>query len=214
MKNRRCRGVPGGLGPLTQSARQAPSKDDKRLIDRKTVAEVPLTGLSLPRILPSLAGRSVLECISSGTHAGVRAYAVTTHNHGEPVFENETSWFPQKRWGVELLHQAALRAMKQLADQRLMPGATDAPSLLLECIHRPDHDEALTVGRWPVHDLQNRSSSNPLADPPTWTRIVSALLSGQDLPRTLWQAGERELMGVRRHLAYRAIRRLSSRPSL
>ena len=160
---------------------------------------------------PWLAGRSVLECIFSGTHAGVRAYQVTADDHGEPVLENEASWFPQRRWGVELLHQAAVRAMEQLAAERLMPSAKDAISILLGFIHRPDHDEALSVGRWPVQDLQNRSSSSPLADPPSWRGVVSVLVSGRHLPRTLWQAGERELMGVRRHLAYRVIRRLSSR---
>jgi hypothetical protein len=118
------------------------------------------------------------------------------------------SWEPQKRWGVDLMQQAACRAMELLAQEGVVPETDEVRHILQDLIHSPDKDEARVLGRWPVQNLQNRSSSECLASPVNWRSAMARLVAGRRLPPSMWRGGEAALTGARRYKVYRILQRL------
>ena len=153
-------------------------------------------------------GVSVLECLFAGDHPGVASYLPPTEGGGWGTMHEPASWEPQKRWGVDLMQQAACRAMELLAQEGVVPETDEVRHILQDLIHSPDKDEARVLGRWPVQNLQNRSSSECLASPVNWRSAMARLVAGRRLPPSMWRGGEAALTGARRYKVYRILQRL------
>lgn len=155
-------------------------------------------------------GVSVLECLFAGDHPGVASYLPPAEGAGWGTMHEPASWEPQKRWGVDLMQQAACTAMELLAEEGVVPETDEVRHILQGLIHRPNKDEARVLGRWPVQNLQNRSSSECLAAPVDWNNAVGRLIAGRRLPPSMWRGGEAVLTGPRRYTVYRILQRLTA----